>query len=79
MSPKDKNLVVRLEPDELEYLRKEAESAGFKNVSDFVRYMTIGEGRSIQKDQKKILEILQKLEGLENLLKEKQESVNRSK
>jgi uncharacterized protein (DUF1778 family) len=62
MTPKDFSLNVRLEPQEAELLKQEAEKAGFKNVSDFVRYTTIGEGRSIQKDQKKILEILQKLE-----------------
>ena len=60
MSPKDKALLVRLSTDEYAKLEAAAKEAGFITMAEFVRYMTIGEGRSIQSDLK---EILEKLEG----------------
>jgi hypothetical protein len=41
MSPKDKAFAIRLKPDEFERLREEADKAGFKNISEFIRYVTI--------------------------------------
>jgi len=60
MTPKDKAFQFRLTEEELQKLEEEAKKAGFLNTSDFVRYMTIGEGRSMQADLKKILEKLDK-------------------
>ena len=54
MSPKEKQLVVRLSANERNQLEAAAKAAGFLTVSEFVRYMTIGEGRSIQSDLKAI-------------------------
>ena len=61
MSPKDKAILVRLSEDEHARLEVAAKTAGFLTIAEFVRYMTIGEGRSIQSDLK---EILDKLEGI---------------
>ena len=58
MSPKEKQLVVRLSESERNQLEAAAKTAGFLTVSEFVRYMTIGEGRSIQNDLKAILDKL---------------------
>lgn len=58
LSPKDKKLTVRLTPEESSQLEAAAKAAGFLTISEFVRYMTIGEGRSIQNDLKAILEKL---------------------
>jgi hypothetical protein len=59
MSPKDKFLQVRLDTKEREELEKAAQEAGFKNVADYVRYYTIGDGRHIRDDIKKILKKLE--------------------
>ncbi len=40
-------------------LEEAAKKAGFKALSEFVRYATIGEGRTLQEDVKKILEKLE--------------------
>jgi hypothetical protein len=58
MSPKDRSFKMRLEEKDYLKLIEEAEKAGFQNVSEFVRYLTIGEGRKIQSDLKEILDIL---------------------
>jgi hypothetical protein len=60
MSPKDKFFRIRLEDEDYQKLKQESEKAGFQNVSEFVRYMTIGEGHKIQSDLKEILDILKK-------------------
>jgi hypothetical protein len=57
-----------LKDSEREKLEEESKKAGFRNTSEFVRYVTIGEGRILNEN---IQKILQKLEGIENLLKEK--------
>ena len=59
MSPRDRKLTVKLTDTEYTKLEAAAEAAGFLTVSEYVRYMTIGEGRSIQSDLKAILEKLQ--------------------
>lgn len=58
MSPKEKSLRVRLSEKEYEELESAAKEAGFLTVSEFVRYMTIGDGRRIQDNLKKILKKL---------------------
>ena len=62
MSPKDKAILVRLSEDEHARLETAAKNAGFITIAEFVRYMTIGEGRSIQNDLKEILEKLNTLQ-----------------
>jgi hypothetical protein len=59
MSPKDKILMVRLDEKERDEIENAAKKAGFKNVSDYVRYCTIGDGRYIRDDIKKILKKLE--------------------
>jgi hypothetical protein len=59
LSPKEKLLRVLLDDKELQKLKEESQKAGFRSVSDFVRYVTIGEGRRLQEDVKKILEKLE--------------------
>jgi hypothetical protein len=61
MSPKDKAFAIRLEPDEFERLREEADKAGFKNISEFIRYVTIGEGRTILKQLQSQSEDIQEI------------------
>lgn len=58
MEDRFKTLRVRLNEKEQKRLLEEMEKAGFQNMSEYVRYMTFGEGRSIQGDLKKILEKL---------------------
>jgi Ribbon-helix-helix protein, copG family. len=60
VSPREDGFRVRLDKKEREKLEEEAAKAGFRNLSDFVRYMTIGEGRTIQEDLKTIIEKLNK-------------------
>ncbi|MDR0328800.1 MAG: hypothetical protein LBI05_10940 [Planctomycetaceae bacterium] len=63
MSPRDKKLTVLLSEEERELLKSVADSAGFANVADYVRHMTIGDGKGIhadiREDVRKILKILQ--------------------
>ena len=60
MSARDKQYPLRLSDEERKQLENEAEKAGFTSVSEFIRYMTIGEGRTIQEDLKTILKKLDK-------------------
>jgi hypothetical protein len=62
MSPKDKNLRVRLTDEDFQKLEAEAKKAGFLTISEYVRYMTIGEGRTIQEDITEIKTIIKKLD-----------------
>ena len=68
MSPKDKVIGVRLSEDEYIKIEAATKAAGFISIAEFVRYMTVGEGRSIQNDLK---EILRKLEGINKNKKRK--------
>ena len=65
MSAKDNQIPVRLSDNEKKKLEEAANEAGFKNVSEYVRYMTIGEGRAIDAKldiiDAKLNEILNKL------------------
>jgi hypothetical protein len=63
ISPRDKKLQVWLSAEDWGKLEEESKKAGFQNVSDFVRYMTLGEGRKIHSDIKEILDILKKKNG----------------
>jgi len=62
MSPRDKKLTVLLSEEERKLLKSVSDSAGFANVADYVRHMTIGDGKGIhaemRDDIRKILEIL---------------------
>ncbi len=58
MTPKEKTFLMRLSEEERDELEKAATIAGFKNISDYVRYYTIGEGRHIREDIQKILKKL---------------------
>ena len=60
VSPREDGFKVRLNAEERVRLEEEAAKAGFRNLSDFVRYMTIGEGRTIQEDLKTIIDKLNK-------------------
>jgi hypothetical protein len=62
LSPKEKSFKLRLEEKEWLKLKKESEKAGFRNIAEFVRYVTIGEGREIVQELKDMKEILKKLE-----------------
>ena len=61
MTPKEKSLRVRLTDEEHAKLEAASKAAGFLTVSEFVRYMTIGEGRTIQEDLQELKGILKKL------------------
>lgn len=61
MTPKDKVFGVRLTDDERKKLDDAAEKAGFKDKSEYVRYMTIGGGSEIQEELKEIKAIIKKL------------------
>jgi DNA-binding MarR family transcriptional regulator len=58
LSPKDSNLVVRLEPEEKKLIEEIAKEEGFKNVSDYVRFYSFGGGRNLRNDIKEILKKL---------------------
>ena len=60
MTPRDDVFSIRLDANERKKLEDESEKAGFRNVAEFVRYMTIGEGRAIQEDLKTIIKKLDK-------------------
>ena len=47
MSPKDRNVQVRLTDEEFERLKKAAKQEGYRTVSAFIRAVTIGDKRGI--------------------------------
>jgi len=62
MSPKDRSFRVRLTDEEYELLEEETKNAGFHTLSDFVRFMTIGKGRTIDEKLDTIIKKLDKKE-----------------
>jgi len=60
MSPQDRMLRVRLTDEEYKMLEEETKKAGFYTLSEFVRYMTIGEGRAIDEKLETIIKKLDK-------------------
>lgn len=61
MNNKEKSLRVRLSKEEHQKLEKEAKKAGYNTISDFVRYVTIGEGRAILEKLDDLKEIISRL------------------
>jgi len=47
LSPKDRNVQVRLTDEEFERLKKAAKQEGYRTVSAFIRAVTIGDKRGI--------------------------------
>ena len=62
MTPKDKMFRFRLTEDELQKIEEDAKKAGFLNLSEYVRYMTIGEGSKIKDIDENVKLILKKLD-----------------
>jgi len=59
LSPKDRNVQVRLTEEEFERLKKIAKQEGYRTVSAFIRAVTIGDKKGImlqiQDDVRQIL------------------------
>lgn len=53
---------IRLSDAEQELLKNASEKAGFANIAEYVRYMTIGDGKDIKGELQEIKEILEKLD-----------------
>ncbi len=47
MSPKDESLKIRLSDEERQKIEEAAKNAGFRSIAEYIRYMTIGQGRTI--------------------------------
>ena len=47
MSPKDKNVQIRLTEEEFNRLKKVAQDEGYRTVSAFIRAVTIGDKKGI--------------------------------
>jgi len=63
MTPKEKSIRVRLTDDEHKMLEEATKKAGFMALSEYVRYMTIGEGSKLVADiEPKLDAIIKKLD-----------------
>ena len=62
MTPKDKMFRFRLTEEEFQRLEDEAKKAGFLNMSEYARYMILGDGSIIRGIDEKTDAILKKLE-----------------
>ena len=62
LNAKEKMLRVRLTEEEQARLEAAASDAGYQSVSEYVRYMTIGDGKDIKGDLEEIKRIVKKLD-----------------
>lgn|GEM_PF-3915997 len=62
MTPQERMLRVRLTEDEYKKLETGAEKSGFHTISEYVRYLTVGEGRMVLNELKEIKTIIKKLD-----------------
>ena len=60
MSPKDELIHIRLTSEERKKIEEAAKEAGFISIAEYVRYMTIGEGRAIDRKFDEIIKRLEK-------------------
>ena len=61
MTPKDRIVQFRLSESEFKILQEESKKAGFLTVSEYIRYMTLGDGTKIRDIDEKLDTILKKL------------------